>query len=206
MQQENSKPRKYKSALKQITDDLIKYHLSVQDLIKYVFSNKTEKPALMQLFLEEFPPLLQFLSKQPELKTQLIEFCHNQMVPYYQSELEDIMAKKDIFRMPLHKATSSQILAFSPEAMADSMKSSAERLWDLLGNLLESNKRQRLNRTRTQRKLQDLMEVEGEVMLESETNNSDTETDTDTDELQSRDDDNDYSTAQKGRKDTIPRI
>lgn len=65
------------------------------------------------------------------------------------------MAKKKTYCFPLNKATSSQILSFSAEAMADDMAATSGLVWDLLGHLLNSNKRQAQSRDLLRRRVQE---------------------------------------------------
>ena len=79
------------------------------------------------------------------------------------------MAKKDIYYFPLKHSTSSKILSFSAEAMAEDLKSNASFLWHLLQQLLQAHKRQCNCCNMVRRKVEELkVELEGATQPESD--------------------------------------
>lgn len=166
--------RKNKSAIPTIIDILKNYQLSILGVTEYILSNPAGNEIIIDAITEELAPLLRCFSKQRALQKTLIEFCHNYAIKVYQSEMEALIAKKDTYCFPLNKATSSQILSFSADGMANDMAETASHIWDLLGHLLDANKRQSQCRNLLRKKQKEQhnfrrMSFESEEMDESDT-------------------------------------
>ncbi|KAI0809159.1 hypothetical protein BC629DRAFT_1482619 [Irpex lacteus] len=123
-------------------------HSLAQVIMELMFNSRYENSAHQQLFVAQWPSLLEHLAYHPLLQKDTAHFVSTSMTKQLTSEVSCLVQKESGWHFSAKNVTADQLEHFAIDGMADRMQEQAPTLSTLLGCLLSSGPNRTTNRER----------------------------------------------------------